>query len=264
MFVLDTNHKGNIAEAEIAAAAARAGVTVLRLVVDRCRYDLAFEIGRRLWRVQCKWARYSAASGVIRIRIGGSRCTPTGYALSTYAEGEIDLLAAYCDALDASYLLPASLVAGRKELYLRVLPTRNGQRACTNLAQDYDFLGAVAQLGERRAGSAKVRGSSPLSSTSASTDPVPAGSAVAHIIGAHELRERFGYWMERAATGEPVTVTRHGRRYVTIRSAPADTAGDAEPGGVAPGEAAALSATARADRAGARAPAGSERGAMPG
>lgn len=42
---------------------------------------------------------------------------------------------------------------------------RNNQRACINLADEYDFIGAVAQLGERVAGSHEVRGSSPLSST---------------------------------------------------------------------------------------------------
>jgi prevent-host-death family protein len=68
---------------------------------------------------------------------------------------------------------------------------------------------------------------------------------VRHVIGAHELRERFGYWMERAAAGEPVMVTRHGRPYVTIGSAAADTPGDAEPGGVAPGEVSRASGVAR-------------------
>jgi hypothetical protein len=41
----------------------------------------------------------------------------------------------------------------------------NSQKAAINYADQYDF-GAIAQLGERRAGSAKVVGSSPTSSIS--------------------------------------------------------------------------------------------------
>ena len=212
---MDTNRKGAVAEAEIAAAA-RAGIPVLRPLSDHGRYDLAFEIGDRLWRVQCKWGAYRAEKGVIEVRVGASRCTPAGYVLSTYSADEIDLLAVYRDALDSSYLLPAVRIAGQRVLSLRVQPTRNGQRACTNLAADFEFHGAVAQLGERAAGSRKVRGSSPLSSTRSAA---PRQAASQHLVGAHELRERFGYWMERAAAGDGVTVTRHGRPYVTISAA---------------------------------------------
>jgi prevent-host-death family protein len=214
--VLNPNAKGAIAEAEIVVAV-RVGVPVLRPMSDHCRYDMAFEIGDRIWRVQCKWGRYAPESGVIHVRVASSRCTPNGYVRSTYCEREIDLLAVYCQSLDRCYLVPASLVAGKVELYLRVSPTRNAQRACINLARDYEFTGAVAQLGEHSAGSRKVRGSSPLSSTP-SESPEQTAPAT-HLIGAHELRERFGYWMERAAAGERVTVTRHGRPHVTMTAA---------------------------------------------
>jgi prevent-host-death family protein len=30
-------------------------------------------------------------------------------------------------------------------------------------------------------------------------------------VGAHEFRERFGYWMDRAAAGAELVVTRHGK-----------------------------------------------------
>ncbi len=53
MFVLTGNEKDNIAELEIAAAAAKLGVGVDKPLVEHARADLVFEIGRRLWRVQC-------------------------------------------------------------------------------------------------------------------------------------------------------------------------------------------------------------------
>ena len=60
---------------------------------------------------------------------------------------------------------------------------------------------------------AEVRGSSPLSSTSGAVDGL-------NVIGANAFRDRFGYWMERAAAGEEILITRHGRRFA--RLGPAD------------------------------------------
>jgi hypothetical protein len=89
---------------------------------------------------------------------------------------------------------------------MRLTPPRNNQRACINLAEDYEFAGAVAQLGEHRAGSAKVRGSSPLSSTSSSSsEPTPIS------VGSNPFRDQLGYWMDVVAAGQEVIVTRHGK-----------------------------------------------------
>jgi prevent-host-death family protein len=136
-----------------------------------------------------------------------SWCTPNGYARTTYAPGEVDLFAVYCADLDRCYLLEADALVDRSAIYLRLSEARNGQRACVNLASDFSFDGAVAQLEERGAGSAQVRGSSPLSSTP---------SAPSEIVGAHEFRERLGWYMERAAAGEVFRITRHGRPFVRL------------------------------------------------
>jgi hypothetical protein len=66
--------------------------------------------------------------------------------------------------VDECYYLPIDAVAGKSYVYLRLAPARNNQRVGVTMADDHR-LGAVAQLGERLAGSQKVRGSSPLSST---------------------------------------------------------------------------------------------------
>jgi hypothetical protein len=98
-------------------------------------------------------------------RIRGSRSTPKGYVYSKYTEDEVDLFGIYCNALDRCFLLPVSMCADRSMVHLRIHPARNSQVSCINMADQYQFDGAVAQLGERAAGSRKVRGSSPLSST---------------------------------------------------------------------------------------------------
>ena len=50
------NHKGSVAEVDIAAEAIELGVPVLKPLVEHTRYDLVFDLGVRLLRVQCKWA----------------------------------------------------------------------------------------------------------------------------------------------------------------------------------------------------------------
>ena len=205
--MLSTNQKGGIAETAITAAATKLDIPVLRPVVEHGRYDLAFEIGDRILRVQCKWGALSDDGAIIKVNLTSNWCTPTGYERRYYTADEIDLVAVYCSALDRCYLLPIALVAGRRGIQLRVTPPKNGQRACLNLAVDFEFPGAIAQLGERLRGTQEAAGSSPASSTS-----LPKTLDV----GAHEFRNHFGYYLERAAAGDEVRVSRRGRPYVRL------------------------------------------------
>jgi hypothetical protein len=160
---MDTNRKGAIAETAITAHAVRLGIGVLRPVVDGGRYDLAFDIGGRLHRVQCKWA---ARSGdVVVVRPYTSRRGPSGRQLQTfYSPDDIDLLVAYCAAVDRCYALPAPLVTGRRSFHLRLAAPKHGQERSILWASQFE-LGAIAQLGERLHGMQEVAGSSPASST---------------------------------------------------------------------------------------------------
>jgi prevent-host-death family protein len=97
--------------------------------------------------------------------------------------------------------------SGKHGLHLRLTAPRNAQRAALNWAADYR-LGAVAQLGERRLGRAEATGSSPVSSTQALDS--------SWVVGAHEFRNHFGYYMERAAAGERILITRRGKPYARL------------------------------------------------
>lgn len=87
------NHKGAVAELEIAARAAALGIGVLWPMVEHGRYDLALEIEDRLLRVQCKWARKEG--DVVKVTLVTSRHTPVnGYVRGKYSRDEIDAVAA--------------------------------------------------------------------------------------------------------------------------------------------------------------------------
>ena len=208
--MLSTNQKGGIAETAITAAATQLGVPVLRPVVEHGRYDLAFEIDDQLLRVQCKWGSLRQDGAVLRVNLTSSWCTPSGYERRYYTQHEIDLVAVYCNELDRCYLLPSKLVAGRRCIDLRLKPAKNGQRACLNLAVDFELPGAIAQLGERLRGTQEVAGSSPASSISATSSPE------ALNVGANQFRNHFGYYLEKAGEGHEVLVSRRGRPYVRL------------------------------------------------
>jgi hypothetical protein len=114
--------------------------------------------------VQCKWA--SRKGDVIAVMTRTCRHTPHGYVRTTYDESEIDAIAAYCEDTGRCYYIPIRDVGGRTMLHLRLARARNNQEFAIRYAADYEFQGAIAQLGERVTGSHEVAGSSPASSTS--------------------------------------------------------------------------------------------------
>jgi prevent-host-death family protein len=131
--------------------------------------------------------------------------TPRGYVRESYTEDEIDLVGVYCGALDRCYLLPGELAVRRNEISLRVTPPLNGQRACLNPASQFEFPGAIAQLGEHLHGMQGVAGSSPASST-----PSPIE------VGCHQFRNHFGFYLERAVAGDEILIRRRGRPYARL------------------------------------------------
>lgn len=136
---LSTDQKGAIAELAIAKRAIELGIGVYRPLSDGERYDLIFDLGERLSRVQCKWAPLHG--DVVIVRACSSRRTADGLRRRLYAPGEIDALAAYCPALDKCFYIPAALTSGRHQLSLRVAPSRNNQVFGVNWAADFALDG---------------------------------------------------------------------------------------------------------------------------
>jgi prevent-host-death family protein len=207
---MNPSQKGAIAETAIAAEATRLGFGVFRPVADGGRSDLIFEVGGELVRIQCKTA--VRRGEVVAIHTRTSRRTATGYLRGAYTAEEVDVVAGYCGELGRCLAVPISEIPASGSIHLRLSPPRNGQRAGLHFADEYP-LGAIAQLEERLTGSQEVVGSSPTSSTREFRDAAPT------VVGAHEFRNRFGWYMERAAAGEPILVTRRGKPHLCLSSA---------------------------------------------
>lgn len=105
-----------------------------------------------------------------------------------------------CEAAHVRSRRPCG-IAGRSAIQLRLAPPKNGQRASLRFATDHT-LGAVAQLERAPAWHAGGRGFESHQLHSASRNPG------LESVGAHELRNHFGWYMERAAAGEEILITR--------------------------------------------------------
>jgi hypothetical protein len=138
---LTTNQKGALAETKNAAAAMELGIDVYRPVGDGGRYDLIFDFGGLLARVQCKWALRRGA--VVIVACYSARRTRDGLVRRLYGLDEIDAYAAYCAELDRCYYLWMTEFADRSQIQLRLEPPINNQRALINWAKDYEFAATL-------------------------------------------------------------------------------------------------------------------------
>lgn len=112
--------KGDVAEAMIAARLMQKGLAVLKPFGDNLRYDLAVDDGQRILRVQCKYATYK--DGSVKFSTCSGRDKRTYY-------GQADLFGVYCESLDSVYIVPVKECKATREKTLRVLPSKNGQKA---------------------------------------------------------------------------------------------------------------------------------------
>ena len=160
---LTSTRKGRIAEVGVMFVAIRQGWDAYIPAGDGSKVDMVLiDPSGKAVRAQVKWGNSSC--DFIDVQVSTSRLVSSGgYVRSGYDSRAIDTIAVWCDPLGCAYLIPIEEILGIGRLRLRLQPARNKQSLGVRYASDY-FLGAVAQLGERRAGSAEVRGSSPLSS----------------------------------------------------------------------------------------------------
>jgi hypothetical protein len=140
--VFTPDQKGAIAEAAIIYAATKLGIGVSRPLRDE-RYDLIFDFGTSLARVQCKWVVRRGAVIVIPCR--SCRRTRDGFDRRPYTEAEIDAVAAYCASVDRCFFLPPELFARRSAVQLRLGRALNNQKLRINWADAFDFTATLRE-----------------------------------------------------------------------------------------------------------------------
>jgi hypothetical protein len=109
---------------------------VLRPLSDE-RYDLMFDLGSSVLRVQCKWA--SVRGDVLVIRCRTCRRGRDGLIHRQYEPGEIDVIAAYSRETGRCYLLPTELSVHNSGVQLRLGPPKNNQAIGIRWAKDFEF-----------------------------------------------------------------------------------------------------------------------------
>ena len=130
--------KGDLAELKVAADLVERGHRIAIPYGEDCDFDLILvRDNGRLERVQVK---YTESDGkVVIVRCSSVSLTKGRVkARKRYTAATIDWIAVYDRTTDRCYYVPAGeLGTGRRELSLRVAPTRNNQRARIRLADAY-------------------------------------------------------------------------------------------------------------------------------
>ncbi len=131
---------GEVGELALMHVASLLGFGVLKPHGDSMRYDLVFDSGRRLWRIQLKstWVK-----GVLGYTVAATWHSATQTV--PYDAGDIDFLVAYLQPEEAWYVIPVTAFAPRKRL--RFYPEGRNPRARYEKYRD-----AWCQLACRREG----------------------------------------------------------------------------------------------------------------
>jgi hypothetical protein len=98
---MNSNQKGDIAEAEAIAKFMQLGYTVSEPINDHSRYDLIIDNGN-LNKIQVKYASLDD-EGSINVSISSSNPNTKGSVESTYSEDEVDAFVIYCPDTESIY-----------------------------------------------------------------------------------------------------------------------------------------------------------------
>lgn len=130
------SHKatGEKTQAIILAHLVKQDKKVLLPFGDNQRYDLVIDENGKFIRAQCKTA-WKRSDSVIAFNV----CSVDWYkkARRSYLK-EIDIFLVYSPDTDKVYQIPIDEVS-RTEIYLRLLPTKNGQNRRVRWAKDYEI-----------------------------------------------------------------------------------------------------------------------------
>jgi hypothetical protein len=133
-----TNHPvdvGQRTEAAILSELVRRGYSVLLPFGVNQRYDLVLDLDGKFVRAQCKTGRLR--NGVVFFSTKSVQSNTRRAVIRNY-DGDADVFLAYCPATARVYCVPVE-EAPTTYMYLRVKPTRNGQKHRVRWASDYEL-----------------------------------------------------------------------------------------------------------------------------
>ena len=149
--VANTKAIGTISESVVLSEFLKAGFPVLLPFGDNLRYDMVIEAGGRFLSVQCKTARKIHGGAVVCFNAHSGGFGPGDSVTSRRQSyrGDVDLFAVYSPDTRQVYVLAVEDV-GETEVWLRLEPARNNQKARIRWAQDYLLAAWAARLADAR------------------------------------------------------------------------------------------------------------------
>ena len=134
--MLTSNWKGQLAVSKVETHAMELGLVPNRPLLD-CRYDVIIDDGKKLWRVQVKYANRTSLHATGSVIVNLAYETRGRRHVYTYQEAEVDALIVYIPKVDKLCWFPCSAFVGKKALSIRLDPPRNNQKTKIYYATDY-------------------------------------------------------------------------------------------------------------------------------
>jgi hypothetical protein len=147
--MVNTKAAGEITEAAVLTEFLKAGFPVLLPFGENQRYDLVVEAGGRFLRVQRKTASpcgWHDDRSCIRFHAYSARFVSREFRARDAYRDKADLFAAYAPSTGQVYVLPVDDVP-ETDVWLRLTPARNNQRAGIRMAEDHTLEAWAARQG---------------------------------------------------------------------------------------------------------------------
>jgi len=103
---MDTKLKGDIAEQAVVLQALKQGWEVLKPFGDRLPYDLVFDIGGILVKIQVKYAWHDVKRGNYVVDVRRTKTNRRQMLRETYKVGDFDFAIVFLEDLEVFYVIP--------------------------------------------------------------------------------------------------------------------------------------------------------------
>lgn len=133
---MNSNWKGQLAVSKAQVRAIELGYDVSVPIMDY-RYDLVLDDGKKLWRVQVKYANRKPTHSTGAVTAQLTYETRGRKRVVTYQESEVDALVVYIPKIDKLCWFTPNLFVGKSGLTIRVDQPINHQKRKIILASDY-------------------------------------------------------------------------------------------------------------------------------